>query len=63
MNNHDATEIAYKNGYEKGYADGKDEIAREIFQEIENLIYLDEAGRIADISAAFGELKFRYTGE
>lgn len=31
MNPHDATEIAYKNGYEQGKADA----AREIFEEIE----------------------------
>ena len=30
---HDATEMAYKNGYENGKA----EVAREIFEEIENL--------------------------
>ena len=26
MTEHDATEQAYKNGYEKGYADGKSEL-------------------------------------
>ena len=31
MNEHDATEIAFKNGYKKG----KQEVAREIFEEME----------------------------
>ena len=34
MNIHDATEIAYKNGYDKGKEDG----AKEIFREIEKLM-------------------------
>lgn len=35
MNEHDATEIAYKNGYAKGKADGVTEILAEIEKEIE----------------------------
>ena len=34
MKQYDATEIAYKNGYEKGKADA----AQEIFEEIEELL-------------------------
>lgn len=34
MNEHDATEIAFKNGYKQG----KSEVAREIFEEIEKEI-------------------------
>ena len=38
MNIHDATEAAYKNGYAKGFADGKAEVARGIFEEIDEKI-------------------------
>lgn len=34
MNIHDATELAYKNGYEKGLADGKREVIKELADEI-----------------------------
>lgn len=49
--------LVYK-GYRK-----QSEVAAEIFAEIENLIYLDQVGRIADMSTALADLKFRYTGE
>lgn len=53
MNIHDATETAYKNGYEQGKAD----VAREIFEEIEDVInnigYFDELD--------FEALKKKYT--
>lgn len=39
MDIHTATELAYKNGYAKGFADGKGEVAREIFEEIETCLY------------------------
>ena len=39
MNIYDATEIAYKNGYAKGFEDDKAEAIREIFEEIEKLTF------------------------
>ena len=39
MDIHTATEVAYKNGYAKGFADGKTEAAREIFDEIDHLTF------------------------
>ena len=38
MDIHTATEVAYKNGYAKGFADGKTEVAREIFEDIEVIL-------------------------
>lgn len=38
MNLHVAIEIAYKNGYKQGKVDG----AREIFEEIDSLLEIDE---------------------
>jgi hypothetical protein len=62
MKEYEATEIAYKNGYEKGKADG----AREIFEEIEKFqrspipeskpVYILRGEEIA-------ELKKKYTEE
>lgn len=55
MKEHDATEIALKNGYEKGKADG----AREIFEEIEDV--LNNIGYFDEID--FKALKKKYTEE
>ena len=51
MNKHTATEIAYKNGYAKGLADGKGEVAREIFAEIDKR--LDELTVVASPNDCF----------
>lgn len=39
MNEHRATEQAFKNGYKKGYEKGKQEVAVEIFEEILRTIF------------------------
>ena len=38
MDIHTATEQAYKNGYAKGYADGKSEVVIKIFKDIEHVL-------------------------
>ena len=75
MDQYSATESAYKNGYEKGYADGKVKVAREIFEEIEKVIldntYPDFNREHKPVNVwkattgydAFYELKKKYTGE
>ena len=60
MNQHDATEIAYKNGYAKGKAD----CAREIFEELEkfSIKKVCRNGEIVyDVTDRFAELKKKYT--
>ena len=64
MNEYDATEIAYKNGYEKG----KQEVAREIFEEIANMMVLQHGFNEKQIFAHIDfellkELKKKYTEE
>ena len=57
---HDATEEAYKNGYEKG----KKEVAREIFEELGKIMerYLDSPlCNYHKIRIDFAELKKKYT--
>ena len=60
---HDATEEAYKNGYEKGKADGKNEVAMEIFEWFEknavNLNFL--TGNMELSSKNYLEFKKKYT--
>lgn len=46
MNIHDATETAYKNGYAKGFADGKGEVAR-LQSQVNRLKKYDEERDIA----------------
>ena len=59
MNIHDATETAYRNGYEKAKA----EVAREIILEIDTLICCHANGDIDDkrLYILFDELKKKYT--
>lgn len=60
MNIHDATEIAYKNGYEKGKSDS----VREIFGDIERLMLpraLDNRKVLVIDEADFEHLKKKYT--
>jgi hypothetical protein len=57
MNEHDATEIAFKNGYEKA--------VREIFEEIEEILFdyestIQKEYRNA-FNSRFAELKKKYT--
>ena len=70
MNIHDATEIAYKNGYKQGQSD----VAREIFAEIEAILHtLDrqhmlcgnpkQAWGIRSAETKIAELQKKYTGE
>jgi hypothetical protein len=62
MNEHDATELAFKNGYEKG----KQEVAREIFEEIERStidIKFEQVAFSAIRSTKLDILKQKYTGE
>lgn len=57
---HDATEVAYKNGYEKGKADA----AKEIFAEIEDYmlgIQVNGFPALVINPDAFAELKKKYT--
>ena len=63
MDAHAATEAAYKNGYEKGYAVGKAEVARGIFEEIEQLRleFLTEKITGADLVVKLFLLKKKYT--
>ena len=56
MNINDATEVAYK----KGYAHARAEVAREIFEEIEQMC-IDIYGNFHYI--VFAELKKKYTEE
>ena len=59
MNIHDATEIAYRNGYEQGKAD----VAREIFEEIDTMIFgtiIPDDCAIISI-ATLAKLKKKYT--
>lgn len=62
MNEYDACEAAYKNGYEKG----KREVAREIFEEIEKCMAHDYISTIGVYNGALelriAELKKKYTG-
>lgn len=44
MDIHKATETAYKNGYAKGYADGKNEAVTTILADIEQLMLDGEIG-------------------
>jgi hypothetical protein len=60
MNIHDATEIAYKNGYEKG----KSNSAEEIFRDIERLMLpraLDNRKVLVIDEVDFEHLKKKYT--
>ena len=67
MKDHDATEQAFKNGYEKG----KQDVAKEIFAEIEPLIPKNTNGDYEDfpiylyvineIGERIAELKKKYT--
>ena len=59
MDKYTATEIAYKNGYEKGKA----EVAREIFEEIDDLMIDHARGDIDDhwLFVRVEELKKKYT--
>ena len=50
MDEHTATELAYKNGYEKGYADAKAEVVR--CKDCKHL----------EISGCYGECKRGYMG-
>lgn len=71
MNQHDATEIAFKNGYKQG----KNEVAMEIFEEIDKRLdditivmgALDSLRTfyktIEKVSAEVDELKKKYTEE
>lgn len=62
MNEHNATEIAYKNGYAKGKID----CAREIFEELEKFVVkkVFRNGEIVyDVTDRFTELKKKYMGE
>ena len=42
MDKHTATELAYKNGYAKGYADGVKEFA----ERLQQVFYSDDAGDV-----------------
>lgn len=56
MNEYDATEVAFKNGYKKA--------AEEIFEEIENLLnrYYNDAGyTVPDMGYDIDELKKKHT--
>ena len=58
---HDATEIAYKNGYDKGKSDS----AEEIFRDIERLMLpraLDNRKVLVIDEADFEQLKKKHTG-
>ena len=55
MNIHDATETAYRNGYEKA----KQEVAKEIFEEIERET---KNHGISYTQRKIAELKKKYTG-
>ena len=70
MDIHTATEVAYKNGYAKGFEDGKAEAIREIFEEIDNLTFSFGYGVRSDHTVArtrsidddlFAELKKKRT--
>ena len=54
MNIHDATEVAYKNGY----ANGKADAVKEIFAEIDNNFIIMS---LHDKYETFSELKKKYT--
>ena len=63
MKDYDATEQAFKNGYEKG----KQEVAREIFEEFDKLIITLEIGDNEKASVLdynkYTELEKKYIGE
>ena len=61
MNEHDATEIAYKNGYKQGRVDA----AREIFEQIDDTMELICAMTGVDVIlfGRYAELKKIYTEE
>ena len=61
MNNHTATEIAYKNGYEKGQLD----TAKEICEAVDNMFELVTAmtGMEFTYMGKYAELKKKYSGE
>lgn len=53
MNEHDATEIAFKNGYKKA--------VREIFEEIDKILEVDKFGEAKFDIRELYELKKQYT--
>ena len=64
MKEHDATEIAFKNGYEKGKADGAREIFAEIYRTHEDcIVILGDMGYFqpSKFVQKITELKKKYT--
>lgn len=71
MDMYTATELAYKNGYEKGYADGKTDVAKKIIEEISTYCTYDGSTKgdyvlgyykaINKVLRGLVELKKKYT--
>ena len=61
MKQHEATEIAFKNGYDRGRSDG----VREIIEDVESLINLlcMMTGLNIRVFGKYAELKKKYTEE
>lgn len=58
MKDHDITEQAFKNGYEKG----KQEVAREIFDAIDDLIWDYDTHPCRELRDEIAELEKKYIG-